>query len=103
MVHTAGLGLRMTLVRSVQLRPAMSNASEVSPPDVGTECGIHCALAELVAEHRIIARVLRTLEHWAISVARLRLDVAHPRLRQFPHGALAEEREVLLKKALAVP
>ena len=52
----------------------MSDASEVSLPDVSAECGIHCALAELVAEHRIIARVLRTLEHWAISVARLRLD-----------------------------
>lgn len=28
------------------------------------------ALAELVAEHRVIARVLKTLEHWADSVVR---------------------------------
>src|SRR5690606_21722759 len=32
------------------------------------ECRMNDALAELVAEHKIIARVLRTLEHWASSV-----------------------------------
>ncbi len=31
-------------------------------------------LAELVAEHRVLARVVRTLEHWALSANRLRLD-----------------------------
>lgn len=38
------------------------------------ECRMNDALAELVAEHKIIARVLRTLEHWASSVARRALD-----------------------------
>lgn len=32
------------------------------------------ALSELIAEHRIIARVLRTLEHWANAVTRLGVD-----------------------------
>jgi len=48
---------RLGLVRGVQLRRRMN-----------------AALADLVAEHRIIARVLKTLEHWAGSVARRGAD-----------------------------